>query len=179
MSLTHKGELPVRNEHSDNRETGSLETIGEVAVAALFNDQLLLPPARAKINKGNNVAVNDSYDIRTLVKTNPKTGELEVQYHHSAHIVDLLQGQLGINEVHKAEGRERLERTFLFIDVGGNVYKNMVVLAIQPRKRDRRLEHTAVFTQAGNSDIYNAELEIIAIDDIYGISYTPRNDIEE
>ena len=148
--------------------------IGRVASATLFNTQFLLPPGQAKVN-GDGHFIHDSYDLRTLIQENSKTGELEVRRQHSAFIAGFLEGHMEVREVHVREGREPPSRTFVFIDINGRDYHNMSLLDVHPRRRERRLEHTAVFVHPPETaNQSRSGIEIIAIDDICDISYTPQ-----
>jgi hypothetical protein len=151
--------------------------IGRVASATLFNTQLQLLPGRAKIN-GHNSLVDDADDINSLMRLNPHHGQLEVERHHSAHIAGMLEGHKAVREVNKREGKEIKDRTFIFIDVSGVVHRDMVLMDVKPKKRNRRLEHTAVFSYPNDDESSVPKLETLAIDDIYAIKFTPATEEE-
>jgi hypothetical protein len=156
----------AREQLSDNIIARESQYIGRVASATLFNTQLALPAGRAKLN-GNGFKVNDSYDINHLLREN-SNGELEVIYYHSAYIADLL---LGHRAIMKNNSNPPQERPFVFIDTGGEVYRNMTLVHVQERRRRRKIQHIAIFEYPKSDGSSENGTEIIPIDDIYAINY--------
>jgi hypothetical protein len=150
------------------------EEVGRVASATFFNTYHELSPPLLKVN-GHNFELPANYRTSSLVRVSPRTGQLEVLYHHSAHVAGLLEGHMGMNESRIVRGDEPLHRLFAFVHVTSGKFYDNVQLEQLYKKRvgNGHTKHTAIFTYP--ADIHDTKNEtealIVPIDDIYCINY--------
>jgi hypothetical protein len=118
---------------------------------ATYNIILMAIIETAPLNEPDTVPIHEETEVPEIVRWG------------SADIVGLLIAHLELQKILIEEGTTPPDRRFSFKDTDGATYQNLKLIDL-PVHKNGSTKHTAVFEEGVS----------VEIDDVYGISYVPR-----